>query len=83
MRQQKCLVSSKNYDKAVEVAVKTANSTTVGDPQGEFRIGPIANKPQYEKILKMIEIGFFLSRKVRLWLLGALKSLKVTQKVFM
>jgi aldehyde dehydrogenase (NAD+) len=51
------LVSAKNYDKAVEFAVKTANSTTVGDPQGEFRIGPIANKPQYEKILRMINIG--------------------------
>ena len=53
----KMLVSAKNYDKAVEVAVHTANSTTVGDPQGEFRIGPIANKAQYEKILRMIEIG--------------------------
>ena len=51
------LVSAKNYDKAVEVAIQTANSTTVGDPQGEFRIGPIANKVQYEKILRMIEIG--------------------------
>ena len=47
----------KNYDKAVEVAIQTANSTTVGDPQGEFRIGPIANKPQYEKILQMIKVG--------------------------
>ncbi|MBC8221514.1 MAG: aldehyde dehydrogenase family protein, partial [SAR86 cluster bacterium] len=53
----KMLVSRKNYKKAVEVAVLTANSTTVGDPQGEFRIGPIANKPQYEKILRMIKIG--------------------------
>ena len=53
----KMLVSAQNYDKAVEVAVQTANSTTVGNPQGEFRIGPIANKAQYEKILRMIEIG--------------------------
>jgi len=53
----KMLVSEKNYDKAVEIAAQTANSTTVGDPQGEFRIGPIANKPQYEKILRMIKIG--------------------------
>ena len=53
----KMLVSAQNYDKAVEVAIQTANNTTVGDPQGEFRIGPIANKAQYEKILKMIEIG--------------------------
>ena len=53
----KMLVSAQNYDKALKVAVQTANSTTVGDPQGEFRIGPIANKAQYEKILRMIEIG--------------------------
>ena len=53
----KMLVSAQNYDKAVEVAIQTANSTTVGDPQREFRIGPIANKAQYEKILRMIEIG--------------------------
>ena len=53
----KMLVSSKNYEKAIEIATKTANSTTVGDPKGEFRIGPIANKAQYEKILRMIEIG--------------------------
>ena len=53
----KMLVSAQNYDKAVEVAVQTANSTTIGDPQGEYRIGPIANKAQYEKILRMIEIG--------------------------
>ncbi|MBU28120.1 MAG: aldehyde dehydrogenase family protein [Flavobacteriales bacterium] len=53
----KMLVSAQNYDKAVEVAVQTAINTTVGDPQGEFRIGPIANKAQYEKILRMIEIG--------------------------
>ena len=53
----KMLVSKKNYEKAVEVAAQTANSTSIGDPQGEFRIGPIANKPQYEKILRMIKIG--------------------------
>jgi aldehyde dehydrogenase (NAD+) len=53
----KMLVSAQNYDKAVEVAVQTANNTTVGDPQGEYRIGPIANKAQNEKILRMIEIG--------------------------
>ena len=53
----KMLVSSKNYEKAIEIATETANSTTVGNPQGEFRIGPIANQVQYEKILRMIEIG--------------------------
>ena len=53
----KMLISAKNYDKAIEVAVATANNTSVGDPNGEFRIGPIANKTQYEKIIKLIEIG--------------------------
>ena len=53
----KMLVSSSNYDRAVEVAAATANSTTVGDPKGEFRMGPIANKAQYEKVLRLIEIG--------------------------
>ena len=47
----KMLVSAQNYDKAVEVAIQTANSTTVGDPQGEFRIGPIANKAQYLSLI--------------------------------
>ena len=51
------LVSSKNYDKAVEIAAQTANNTSVGDPNGEFRMGPISNKTQYEKVVKMIEIG--------------------------
>ena len=51
------LVSSSNYEKAVEIAAATANSTTVGDPNGEFRMGPISNKTQYDKVIKMIEIG--------------------------
>ena len=53
----KMLVSAESYEKAVEVAAATAESTTVGDPHGEFRMGPIANKAQYEKVLRMIEIG--------------------------
>ena len=51
------LVSSNNYEKAVEIATTTANNTTVGDPNGEFRMGPISNKTQYDKVIKMIEIG--------------------------
>ena len=47
----KMLVSAKNYDKAVEVAVATANNTTIGDPNGEFRIGPIANKLNMKRLL--------------------------------
>jgi aldehyde dehydrogenase (NAD+) len=51
------LVSSNNYEKAVEIAAATANNTSVGDPNGEFRMGPISNKTQYDKVIKMIEIG--------------------------
>ena len=51
------LVSSNNYEKAVEVAAATAENTSVGDPNGEFRLGPISNKTQYEKVIKLIEIG--------------------------
>ena len=52
------LVSEKNYDLAVSVAKKVAEKTTVGDPKDEnTRIGPISNKAQYQKILRLIQIG--------------------------
>ena len=52
------LVSEKNYDLAVSVAKEVAEKTTVGDPKDEnTRIGPISNKTQYEKILRLIQIG--------------------------
>lgn len=52
------LVSEKNYDLAVSVAKEVAKKTTVGDPKDEnTRIGPISNKTQYEKILRLIQIG--------------------------
>ena len=52
------LVSSKNYDKAVEAAVQVANSTMVGAPEDEgVKIGPISNKVQYEKVQRLIQIG--------------------------
>ena len=52
------LVSEKNYDLAVSVAKEVAEKTIVGDPKDEnTRIGPISNKTQYEKILRLIQIG--------------------------
>ena len=52
------LVSEKNYDLAVSVAKDVAEKTIVGDPKDEnTRIGPISNKTQYEKILRLIQIG--------------------------
>ena len=52
------LVSSKNYDQAVEIAIEAANSTVVGSPEDEgVKIGPISNKVQYEKVQRLIQIG--------------------------
>ena len=52
------LVSSKNYDLAVEAAVQVANSTIVGAPEDEgVKIGPISNKVQFEKVQRLIQIG--------------------------
>src|SRR5210317_2425737 len=52
------LVSSKNYDRAVEAAAEVANSTVVGLPEDEgVKIGPISNKAQYEKVQRLIQIG--------------------------
>ena len=52
------LVSSKNYDKAVEVASKVADSTVVESPETEgVNIGPISNKTQFEKVQRLIQVG--------------------------
>ena len=52
------LISEKNYDLAVSVAKEVAEKTKVGDPKDEnTRIGPISNNTQYEKILRLIQIG--------------------------
>ena len=52
------LVSSKNYEKAIEAAAEVANSTIVGSPEDEgVKIGPISNKVQYEKVQRLIQIG--------------------------
>jgi aldehyde dehydrogenase (NAD+) len=52
------LISETNYDLAVSVAKEVAENTIVGNPKDEnTRIGPISNKTQYEKILRLIQIG--------------------------
>ena len=52
------LVSSKNYDAALEAAAAAAKATVVGPPEMEgVRIGPISNKTQYEKVQRMIQLG--------------------------
>jgi len=52
------LVSSQNYDAALQAAAVAANATVVGSPEMEgVRIGPISNKTQYEKVQRMIQLG--------------------------
>jgi aldehyde dehydrogenase (NAD+) len=52
------LVSSENYERAIEAAAEVANSTIVGGPEDEgVKIGPISNKAQYEKVQRLIQIG--------------------------
>ena len=52
------LVSSKNYDKAVEIASATANAMKVGDPfDADTKMGPISNKAQFEKVQRLIQAG--------------------------
>ena len=52
------LVSSKNYDKAVEIASAIANAMKVGDPfDADTKMGPISNKAQFEKVQRLIQVG--------------------------
>ena len=52
------LVSSQNYDAALQAAAAAADATVVGSPEMEgVRIGPISNKTQYEKVQRMIQLG--------------------------
>ena len=59
------LVSSKNYDKAVEIASATANAMKVGDPfDADTKMGPISNKAQFEKVQRLIQVGIDEGAKV-------------------
>ena len=51
------LVPSKKMDEAIVIAKAAAESTTVGDPNGNANIGPVVNKTQWEKIQRLIKAG--------------------------
>jgi aldehyde dehydrogenase (NAD+) len=51
------LVPSKKMDEAIKIAKEAAESTTVGDPNGNAAIGPVVNKTQWEKIQRLIKAG--------------------------
>ncbi len=52
------LVEQSIYDRAVEIAAATAESTSVGDPSVEGRhIGPLSSQMQYDKVQDLIQAG--------------------------
>ncbi len=50
-------VPSQRMDEAIKIAKAAAESTTVGDPNGNADIGPVVNKTQWEKIQRLIKAG--------------------------
>jgi aldehyde dehydrogenase (NAD+) len=51
------LVPSAKMDEVIVIAKEAAESTTVGDPNGNAQIGPVVNKTQWEKIQRLIQAG--------------------------
>ncbi len=51
------LVPNARMDDAVAAATEAANGVTVGDPKGNFAMGPVVSKSQYEIIQGYIEKG--------------------------
>ncbi|HXQ13745.1 MAG TPA: aldehyde dehydrogenase family protein [Caulobacteraceae bacterium] len=51
------LVPAKKMGEAITIAKEAAEATTVGDPNGNSRIGPVVNKTQWDKIQRLIKSG--------------------------
>ncbi|MGF7233813.1 MAG: aldehyde dehydrogenase family protein [Frankia sp.] len=51
------LVPSARMEEAIAVAREAASQVTVGDPNGEFVIGPVVSASQFEKIQTLIQKG--------------------------
>jgi aldehyde dehydrogenase (NAD+) len=51
------LVPGSRMDEAIAAATKAANGITVGDPQGNFAMGPVVSKSQYNIIQDYIQKG--------------------------
>ncbi|MBA4024739.1 MAG: aldehyde dehydrogenase family protein [Gordonia sp.] len=51
------LVPSERMEEAIGVAKEAAASVTVGDPNGDFAIGPVVSKSQFDKIQELIAQG--------------------------
>src|SRR5271156_6816670 len=51
------LVPSAKMNEVIVIAKEAAESTTVGDPNGNAQIGPVVNRTQWEKIQRLIKAG--------------------------
>ncbi len=52
------LVPAAHYDEAVKIAMAVAENVIIGDPKSETTtMGPLANKPQFEKVNSLIAQG--------------------------
>ncbi|MFI4974664.1 MAG: aldehyde dehydrogenase family protein [Caulobacterales bacterium] len=51
------LVPAQKMNEVIAIAKEAAESTTVGDPNGNAQIGPVVNKTQWEKIQRLIKAG--------------------------
>ena len=51
------LVPSRRMEEAITVAAEAASKVTVGDPKGNFAIGPVVSKIQFDKIQGLIQKG--------------------------
>jgi len=51
------LVPKARMDEAIRIAREAASKVTVGDPTGNFAIGPVVSKAQFEKIQALIKKG--------------------------
>jgi aldehyde dehydrogenase (NAD+) len=51
------LVPKARMDEAIRIAREAASKVTVGDPQGDFGIGPVVSRAQFEKVQTLIQKG--------------------------
>jgi len=51
------LVPKARMDEALRIAREAASKVSVGDPKGDFTIGPVASKMQFEKVQSFIQKG--------------------------
>jgi aldehyde dehydrogenase (NAD+) len=51
------LVPRARMDEAIRIAREAASKVTVGDPLGDFGIGPVVSKTQFDKIQTLIQKG--------------------------